>query len=143
MPSTTALLVRYNNRAGFAGKLLGEVTLSNGTLIHVWDQALHQECKRLSVLPGVEVTCEYRTSTKWGHSLTAIKSTKTDYELLADLREQDEKRGSTKSNSYIGQRIAKRSRPALPAELPVASVDVTQANTVTPEDHDRFMGRVG
>jgi hypothetical protein len=147
MRTFTALgIIRYDDKLGRCGRLLGLITFTDGKSLKVWDADLHQQCKTLAQFPVNEVRYQFRHSEKWGDALSMIGSTKADHELYDDARAEDEQRGHVKANSYIGQRIAKKTVSVNP-ETPVASVDITQAKTLPPDqvgdDHESLMRREG
>jgi len=130
----TASIFTYDDKHGRAGRLLGKVAFTDGKSLKVWDPVLHQQCKALAPLKA-EVTYQIRHSAKWGDALEMIESTKADHELYDAARAQDEQRGRVKVNSFLGHRITKGNR-AEPVDVPVASIDITQANALPPNDDD-------
>src|SRR5262245_10192529 len=101
-------IIRYDNKSGFAGKLLGVITFTDGKSCKVWDQEVHKDCLRLEPLRAVPVKYTTRPSKKWGDSLTSIDlavDQATAYDLL---RQADELRGGgVKANSFLGHQISK------------------------------------
>lgn len=109
MTGSALCIVRYEDKQGFAGKLLGVLTLPDRTL-KVWEsngRELHKQCKQLAAFPPHEITYEFKHSEKWGDSLTKIASSKTDAELYDLQRTVDERRGgpALKHNTYGGRRL--------------------------------------
>lgn len=138
----TSWIIRYDDKKGMNGKLLGLVTFTDGKSLKVWDAELHERCKALARVKAVDVRYQIRHSVKWGDALELIESTKTDAELYDMAREQDEARGRVKANSYLGQRIAKGNQ-AQPVDAPTSPAEISQANTLVPADHESLMRRVG
>lgn len=103
-------VIRYHNRAGYAGKLFGEITFTDGRTLKVWDADLHAQCKELAAERVTPVTYEFQTSAKWGDSLRSIRRQQPYEDAYDAAREADEQRGRFKANSYGGRQLGKAVR---------------------------------
>jgi hypothetical protein len=74
-----SLIVHYDKKEGFAGKLLGVLILVDGTktdTIKVWDAELHHQVQDLMNAGNRLVKVETKPSDKWGPSLVRIEEAK-------------------------------------------------------------------
>jgi hypothetical protein len=101
------LVIRYKNTAGHRGRLLGEVTFTDGVTLAVWDPDLHEQCKELAAERVTPVRYAYRLSAKGHRYLTSITRLASYPEAYADAQLADEQRGRLSPQSYLGQKIAK------------------------------------
>ena len=109
-------IVHYHNRAGFAGKLLGEITFTDGVTLKVWDADVHQDCIELAAERVTPVRYTTHTSPKWGNSLRAIARTKPYEQSYDDARARDEQIGRLKPNSFAGHQLSKDVQTQVDAE---------------------------
>jgi hypothetical protein len=109
---TAAGIVRYDDKRGLNGRLLGIITFADGKSLKVWEGAdgrLHEQCKQLAAFPPHEVRYQFQHSDRWGDSLTRIESTKADHELydLAMQRDIEAHGTGVKPRSFLSEQLSK------------------------------------
>lgn len=75
IPANTQLLVHYDNKAGFAGRLLGILTFMDGHTTgtaKVWESELHHQVLQLMGEKTRLAKIETKPSNRWGDSLMSI-----------------------------------------------------------------------
>lgn len=129
----TAWIVRYDNKEGFAGKLLGVITFTDAKSLKVWDGKLHEQCQQLaeqSRSKPFDVHYTFKPSAKWGDALASIEDGRPDYEQYDAARATSEAHGrSHKQGGFIADRISKRVQHTVDQEQP------------QPGTYERVMGR--
>lgn len=108
---TAAGIIRYDDKRGRAGNLLGVITFTDGKSLKVWGSTpvLHRQCLEMARIPVGEVRYTFKHSEKWGDALSTIERTAADHDLYDAARGQDEALGrSHKQGGYIADRIKKR-----------------------------------
>jgi hypothetical protein len=114
----TAIIVRYDNKRGLNGKLLGLVTFTDGKSLKVWDGELHRQLQHLEQFRPCEVSYTFKHSDKWGDSLDTLTPTKAEHELYDQARCADEAlmTGRFRPGKFTHDMISKRVQSHLDAE---------------------------
>lgn len=89
----TTWIVRYDDKEGFAGKLLGVVTFTDGKSLKVWDGELHEQCKQLyaqSKARPFNILYTFRPNLKWGDALVSIEDGRPEHERYDAARALEE-----------------------------------------------------